>query len=152
MATLSRLAEGPDPAVSEAAVSEAADRREPPTVDAAPSEVSGAEATVSVGEAARAEAPVRGLPPCLWPLLAVAEPVAEPVVEPVVAAPASEPCDVAVSALSAAAIPITGKPANEIPNATAAPASAPLFATDIRKTPITARLLPNFARNRLLLP
>ena len=144
MATLSRLAEGPDPAVSEAAVSEAADRREPPTVDAAPSEVSGAEATVSVGEAARAEAPVRGLPPCLWPLLAV--------VEPVVAAPASEPCDVAVSALSAAAIPITGKPANEIPNATAAPASAPLFATDIRKTPITARLLPNFARNRLLLP
>lgn len=80
-------------------------------------------------------------------MLEVVEPVVEAVVEP-----ASEPCDAEVSALSAAAIPITGKPANEIPNATAAPASAPLFATDIRKTPINARLLPNFARNRLLLP
>ena len=29
--------------------------------------------------------------------------------------PASEPCDAEVSALSAAAIPITGKPANKIP-------------------------------------
>jgi len=129
-----RLGADADPAESEAA-----DRRELPIDEATLSVPSAVEAAVSAGEADRAETPVRVLPACRGFLLVAGE-SAEALV--------SVRCDAALSELSAAAIPLAGSPASEIPSATAAPTSAPPFAADIRKTPITAYL----ARNRILLP